>query len=153
MRMLALDIGDKRIGVAVSDPMGVLARALTVIERHGSEADFQAILRLAEENRVGRIIVGLPRLMDGRSGAQAEKTRAFAEKLARLAPVPVETFDERLSSSIAEGLLHEAGRKPREIKARRDAVAAALILQWYLDERFTPSASGREEGGPPPERK
>lgn len=149
--MLALDIGDKRIGVAVSDPMGVLASALTVIERRGGEADFRTILKLAEENEIGRIIVGLPRLMDGRSGAQAEKTRAFAEKLARLAPVPVETFDERLSSSIAEGLMQEAGRKPREIKARRDAVAAALILQWYLNEKFNPPASGREEKGPSPE--
>lgn len=150
MRMLALDVGDRRIGVAVSDPMGIIARALTVIERKGGERDLEAILRLAEENGVGRIIVGLPRLMDGRSGAQAEKTRAFAERLAHLAPVPVETFDERLSSSIAEELLREGGKTPREIKSRRDAAAAALILQWYLDERCHPPAhpGGQQSASP-----
>lgn len=140
MRMLALDVGDRRIGVAISDPMGIVARALTVIERKDAETDLQTILKLVEENGVGRIIVGLPRLMGGGFGAQAEKTKAFAERLARLAPVPVETFDERLSSAIAEDLLREAGKTPREIKARRDGVAAALILQWYLDERSRPSA-------------
>lgn len=134
MRMLALDVGDRRIGVAVCDPMGILASALTTIERKDDTADLQAILKLAEDHGVGRIIVGLPRLMSGAIGTQAEKTQAFVAELSRLSPVPVETSDERLSSSVADGLLRGAGKNRREIKAKRDAAAAALILQWYLDE-------------------
>ncbi len=146
MRMLGLDIGDRRIGVALSDPTGMLAGALTVIQRKGGKADFQTILDLAAEHKVERIIVGLPRLMDGRLGAQAEKTLAFVEELSRLSPVPVETFDERLSTSVAEQLLKEAGKKRREIKAKHDAAAAALILQWYLDERLGSSPHAVPEG-------
>ena len=133
MRILGLDVGDKRIGVALSDPMGILASALTVIERKGDDSDFEVILGLVKEHEVGRIVVGFPRSMDGSIGKQAEKTSTFAEMLSALTDVPVEMSDERLSTSIAVKLLRDVGKNRRQIKKKRDAAAAALILQWYLD--------------------
>ena len=134
MRILGLDVGDKRIGVALSDPMGILASALTVIERKGDNSDFKVILGLVKEHEVGRIVVGFPRSMDGSIGKQAEKTSAFAEMLSGLTNVPIEMSDERLSTSIADKLLRDAGKNRQQIKEKGDVAAAALILQWYLDE-------------------
>ena len=133
MRFLGLDVGDKRIGVALSDPMGVLASTLTVMERKDSDADFEAILDLVEKHEVGCIVVGLPRSMDGHIGRQAEKVNAFAEVLSELSPVPIEMWDERLSTVTANKLLRDGGKNRGQIKAKRDAAAAALILQGYLD--------------------
>ncbi len=133
MRTLGLDVGDKRIGVALSDPMGILASALTVIERKGDNSDFEVILGLVKEHEVGRIVVGFPRSMDGSIGKQAKKTSTFAEMLSTLTDVPVGMSDERLSTSIADKLLRDVGKNRRQIKKKRDAAAAALILQWYLD--------------------
>ncbi|HAZ31277.1 MAG TPA: Holliday junction resolvase RuvX [Dehalococcoidia bacterium] len=133
MRILGLDVGDRRIGVAMSDPMGILASALTVIEREGDGTDVESILDMIKENEVGCIVVGLPRSMDGSIGKQAAKTNAFVEDLAELTDVPIKMWDERLSTVIAEGLLKDAGKDRRQMKKRRDAAAAAVILQWYLD--------------------
>ena len=134
MRILGLDVGDKRIGVAMSDPMGILASALTVIERKGDNSDFKVILGLVKEHEVGRIVVGLPQLMDGSHGEQAEKTKVFAEQLRQLTNLQIEMHDERLSTSVADQLLRDAGKNRKQRKENRDAAAAALILQWYLDE-------------------
>jgi len=133
MRILSLDVGDKRIGVAMSDPMEILASALTVIERKGDGTDLKSILDMVKENEVGCIVVGLPRSMDGSIGKQAAKTNAFVEELSELTDVPIKMWDERLSTVIAERLLKDAGRDRRQMKKRRDAAAAAVILQWYLD--------------------
>ena len=133
MRILGLDVGDKRIGVALSDPMGILASTLTVMERKSSDADFEAILDLVRKHEVGCIVVGLPRSMDGHIGKQAEKANAFAEALSGLTTVPVKMWDERLSTVIADKLLRDGGKNRGQIKAKRDAAAAALILQGYLD--------------------
>ena len=137
MRMLGLDVGDKRIGVAVCDPLEVLSSALTVIERKEDGSDFETILSLVEKYNAERIIVGLPRLMNGSLGTQAEKTQAFSEQLAGYTSVTIELSDERLSTDVAKQLLQDAGKKPREIKEKKDAAAAAMILQWYLDQRAT----------------
>ncbi|NQT73061.1 MAG: Holliday junction resolvase RuvX [Chloroflexi bacterium] len=134
MRMMGLDVGDKRIGVSLCDPMEVLASAFGVIERTDDAADIQAIMELAKEHDVGRIIVGLPRLLEGGIGTQAHKTIDFAGELSEEIGIPVEMVDERFSSSIAEDLLRKAGKSHREIKEKIDAAAAALILQWYIDE-------------------
>ena len=134
MRILGLDVGDRRIGVAMSDPMGILASALAVIERKSDGAHFETIVDWVKENGVERIVVGLPRLMDGSIGTQAEKTRGFVEQLKQLTDVPIETSDERLSTSVADQLMRDAGKNRKQIKEMRDAAAAALILQWYLDE-------------------
>ncbi len=134
MRMMGLDVGDKRIGVSLCDPMEVLASAFGVLERTDDEADIQAIMELAKEHDVGRIVIGLPRLLEGGIGTQAHKTIDFAGELSEKVNIPVEMVDERFSSSIAEDLLRKAGKSHQEIKEKIDAAAAALILQWYIDE-------------------
>lgn len=133
MRTLGLDVGDRRIGVAMSDPMGILASTLTVIERKGDGTDSRTILDLVKENEVGCIVVGLPRSLDGSLGQQAAKTNAFVGELSELTDVPIKMWDETLSTVVAEGLLREAGKDRRQVKERSDAAAAAVILQWYLD--------------------
>jgi putative Holliday junction resolvase len=141
MRSLGLDIGDKRIGVALSDPDGILASPLTIINRRDESQDIKAITDIISQQRVGRIIVGLPRSLDGSLGEQAEKVKAFTQKLASHIQVPLEYRDERLTTVMAERLGRAAGSKKTGRKARHDAQAAALILQGCLDE-------GRELGLP-----
>ncbi len=131
-RILGLDIGDSRIGVALSDPLGILASPLTIITRTDEEADIQAITALVQQNQVERVIAGLPLSMDSSLGEQAEKVKAFVMALCRHTEVPVEFRDERLSTVSAKRLVHEV-RKP-DRGTRYDAMAAALILQAYLDE-------------------
>ena len=131
MRVLALDIGDRRVGVAVSDPMGMLARTLAVIKRNGR--DYQAIADLVQELGVERIVAGFPRNMDGSAGEQARKVESYVAGLREHVGVPIEFWDERLSSVEAERLMIKAGRSARERRERIDAVAAAVILQEYLD--------------------
>jgi putative holliday junction resolvase len=136
MRSLGLDVGDRRIGVALSDPLGILASPLLVIEREKENADLAAIVKLVKKNGVEMIIVGLPQSMDGSLGAQAEKVKAFAEKLKEQSPVPVEFRDERLTTVVAKRMLEEAGIKKsaRNKRIEYDAAAAAIILQSYLNE-------------------
>ena len=134
MRSLGLDIGDKRIGVALSDPEGILASPFTVVDYEDASAAIKAITSIIDEQRVGRIIVGLPRSMDGTLGRQAEKVREFTQKLAEQIEIPVEYRDERLTTVMAQRLKQASGGKKTREKARSDAQAAALILQSYLDE-------------------
>ncbi len=136
MRSLGLDIGDKRIGIALSDPLGLLATPLQILERRGDSRDIAAILLIVEQNQVEHIIVGMPQSMDGTLGDQAEKTTEFTEKLIRQSPVPVEFRDERLTTVTAKRMLEEAGtRRPAKgKKIEYDAAAAAVILQSYLNE-------------------
>ena len=131
MAILGLDVGEKRIGVALAD--GLLAIPLTVIDRAGEEADLERVLALAEEHGVKRIVVGLPRSLDGSIGRQAERVLSFSSALSESTDVPVDTWDERLSTVSAERLLLGAGVKRDKRRARRDAMAAAIILQSYLD--------------------
>jgi putative Holliday junction resolvase len=134
MRSLGLDIGDKRIGVALSDPEGILASPFTIINRTDDAADIEAISDIVNQQQVQQIIVGLPRSMDGSIGKQAEKVETFTQKLSGNTEVPVEFRDERLTTVSARRLRQSAGRKKTGKKTRDDAVAAALILQTYLDE-------------------
>ena len=130
-RSLGLDIGDKWIGVALSDPQGILASPLTIINRSDDRAGIEAIVSIVIQNQVGQIIVGLPLSMDGSVGEQAEKVKAFTRELCNHTEVPVEFRDERLSTVSAKRLMQTVGKTR---KTRHDAVAAALILQGYLDE-------------------
>ena len=136
MRTLGLDVGDKRIGVALSDPLGLLATPLLVFERKDNLADISFIQDLVAKKQVGRIIVGLPQFMDGSIGPQAEKVKTFTLDLAQKSLVPVEFRDERLTTVAAKQLLQEAGLKKRykNKKGEFDAAAAAVILQSYLNE-------------------
>ncbi len=133
MRILSLDVGDRRIGVAVGEAEGWLAQGLCTVERVGRERDLEAIAALAREHEIGEIVVGLPLLLDGSVGEQARRARRFGRELAKCTGLPVVFWDERLSTVAAGKLLREAGVRgaPRERKI--DAAAAELILQSYLD--------------------
>ena len=135
MRILALDVGEKRIGVALSDPTGVLASPLTTIESKGQDSDIDEVLRLAEEHEAGEIVVGLPLSMSGRRGPQAGRVDAFVRAMAERTDIPLKSMDERLSSVQAERMLRESGVEPSKNKARVDSAAAAIVLQSYLDSR------------------
>jgi putative Holliday junction resolvase len=154
MRSLGLDVGDKRTGVAVSDPQGILASPITVLTAKDEEAIIDEVLRLVERYEAGRIVVGLPRRLNGELGEQAGKVTAFTEKLSlrakrsNLNQLDVQMWDERLSTKAVERLMMEAGGKGNKLRSgakRRakshnssakvsvDALAAAFILQGFLD--------------------
>lgn len=134
MRILGLDLGDKRIGVAMSDPMGWTAQGIAVITSKGSiEADIAKIKEYVERYEVEKVIVGLPLNMDGSSGPRAEKARAFANRMAKKLKVAVEMTDERLTTVAAQKLLIEADLSRAKRRKVIDKMAAVLILQSYLD--------------------
>lgn len=136
MRVLALDIGDRRIGVAVSDPSGLIARPLRVLKRRSKKEDFAAIAALVAEYSAERVVVGRPLTPKGCVGQQARRVEGYARALAEALPVPVELWDERYTTVAAEEILRET-RKPSERREKRDvdAVAAAVLLQDYLAAR------------------
>lgn len=136
MRSLGLDIGDKRIGVALSDPLGILASPLLVFEHKDDETDIETILRLVKQYQVEQIIVGLPHSLNGTIGPQAEKVMSSTRKLQLRSPVPVDFRDESFTTVAAKQMLEEKGRKKsgRHLKGEYDAAAAAVILQSFLNE-------------------
>ena len=125
---MALDVGDKRIGVT-----GMLASPLTTITRTSEPEDIDTVLRLVDERGVGEIVVGLPLSLSGRMGPQARRTAQFTRRLSARTDVQVQSLDERYTTVQAERLMREVGAKPSRDKARVDAVAAAVLLQSYLD--------------------
>ncbi|MEE8469734.1 MAG: Holliday junction resolvase RuvX [Dehalococcoidia bacterium] len=135
MRVLCLDMGERRIGVALSDPGGIIASALTVIERKSEDITLEDIISLAQEHGVERIVVGMPRSLDGTLGKQARGVEAFVESLKERTELPVVTWDERMSTVAAKRMLAEAGVKRAKMKNRIDSMAAAFILQGYLDRK------------------
>jgi putative Holliday junction resolvase len=135
MRVLGLDLGDRRIGIALSDETGTVAQGRGVYERRGLEEDLAYLARLAREEGVAWIVVGLPLNMDGSEGEQAAKVRAFAQALAERTGLPVEFLDERLTTVEADRVLREAGLGERRKRKVRDKLAAVLILQAWLDAR------------------
>ena len=142
MRLLALDVGDVRIGVAVSDETRTLASGLTTLRSKGPRQDVRQVAALVREQQAAEVVVGLPLRLDGSAGSQAEKVMAFVERLRRAVPVPVTTRDERLSSVAASEKLVEAGVRGRARKQKLDQAAACLILQELLDERKAVPAGG-----------
>jgi putative Holliday junction resolvase len=132
MRILALDVGDSRIGVAMSDPEQIIASPLTVIARDEDSSAIEAIIRLVSQYDVKRIVVGMPYSLDGSVGRQADKVKDFVDKLSQRINTGIDLWDERLSTVAAERLLSEAGNKKAR-RSRRDDAAAAYILQGYLD--------------------
>jgi putative Holliday junction resolvase len=137
VRYLGLDVGDVRIGVALSDETTTLASGLLTLPRVGPRKDVRAVAALVREHDVGEVVVGMPYRLDGSLGPQGEKVTAFVESLRRALEVPVATWDERLTSVAADELLAEAGVRRRDRKARIDRAAAELILQGYIDARAT----------------
>ncbi|WP_449240695.1 Holliday junction resolvase RuvX [Desulfoscipio gibsoniae] len=134
MRIMGIDFGDRRIGIAVSDLLGWTAQGVeTIVRRAGLEKDLDKIKALAQKYEVEKIVVGLPRNMDGTTGAQGEKALMFADKVHRHLGLPVETWDERLSTVAAERLLINADVSRAKRRKVIDKMAASIILQGYLD--------------------
>ncbi len=132
-RILGLDIGDRYIGVAMSDPGRVLASPLTILKRSDDATVIEAITGIIDEHGVSRVIVGLPLSLDGQSRHQAKKVEAFTQQLAESTDITLEYRDERYSTVTARHLLADGGKRG-DRKKRDDAAAAAIILQGYLDE-------------------
>jgi len=126
LKILALDYGSARTGVAVSDPTGTLARPLTIVARAGTDAGLAELVRLIGAESAERVVVGLPLTMRGEHGEQARETEAFVEALRQATDVPVETFDERFTTDLAERFSAGDPRSPS------DARAAAHLLSGYL---------------------
>ena len=147
MIWLALDLGERRIGVAVSDDAGIMAHPLTTLET-GKRGGFplDALRRLLEERSVDGIVVGLPRRLDGTHGPEAQAAEAVAEELRAALDLPIETWDERLTTVEAERLLIEAGVRRKRRRGATDRIAAALILQGFLDHHGADGGDADAEG-------
>lgn len=142
-RIVALDVGDRRIGIAVSDPLGVTAQPIETYTRIGYGPDSRHIAEIAHRYETDRILCGLPRNMDGTQGFQVEKVKEFAAKLEELGLV-IEYYDERMTTMLAESALLEANMRREDRKKKVDMVAAVVILQSYLDARAAMADDGDE---------
>jgi putative Holliday junction resolvase len=134
-RILSLDVGDKRIGVAVSDPTGMLVTPLVTVQRKNMKSDVARLAALAAEQEAEMVVIGLPMNMDGTEGEQARKVRSFAKQLAFATKRPIEFHDERLSTFSAIENLVERGVKTGHNRDLVDMEAAAIILRAFLDQR------------------
>jgi putative Holliday junction resolvase len=132
-RIVALDVGDVRIGVAASDPLGIIAQPREVITRTQLDADLQAVLRVLKEYEADRLVVGIPLDQNGQPGPQAAKIREFMDQLSPLTPVEIVTEDERFSTAAATRMLIAADVRRKDRKKVVDKVAAHHILQTHLD--------------------
>jgi putative Holliday junction resolvase len=144
LKYIALDIGDKRVGVACGDVEVRIATPLEVILRSSIELDARALAKITRDYDAAQLIVGLPRNMDGTQGAQAEAVIAYAEKIAQALHLPLTFWDERLSTVEATRRAHETGARGKKSRRNLDAIAAAVILQDFLDSQ---SGSAVEDTG------
>jgi putative Holliday junction resolvase len=133
MKVLGLDIGEKRIGIAVSDALGCTAQGLTVLQRNGADDDIGAIQELIDTSQVSEVVVGLPKNMDGSLGEGAQKVMSFVSKLEESLSIPIVLWDERLTTAEATRVLLQADVSRKKRRTVVDKIAAVLILQGYLD--------------------
>jgi putative Holliday junction resolvase len=134
-RILGLDVGARRIGVAISDLLGITAQGLQTLQRQNKRLDFAQLERVIREHQVAEIVMGLPLRMSGAEGVQAEKMQAFAEEIRRRFKLPVHLWDERLTSAQANRLLRETEMSIKRRGEVVDQMAAVLILQSWMDAR------------------
>jgi putative pre-16S rRNA nuclease len=134
-RVLGLDVGSKRIGVAISDLLGITAQGLETIHRQNKRVDFGQLEKVIRDHEITEIVVGYPLRMSGAEGIQAEKMQRFAEELRQRFPLPVHLWDERLSSAQANRLLRETEMSIKRRGEVVDQMAAVLILQSWMDAR------------------
>jgi putative Holliday junction resolvase len=137
MRIMGLDVGQRRIGIALSDPLGISAQPLMVLERTDTARDMSALQALIVKHMVETVVVGLPLTMRGENGPEAQRIRTFVQTLKRSVAIPIQYVDERLTTVQAERALLETDTSRRKRKRVIDKVAAQLILQHYLDSRPT----------------
>ena len=135
MKIIALDIGTVRIGIATSDIMEIIASAYEVYRRKNLDEDVKYIADLVSKLAAGEIVIGLPLKLDGSEGQSVQMAREFGEKLANLTKVPIVYQDERLSTVSAERILIESGMRREKRKDKIDSIAATIILQTYLDKK------------------
>lgn len=135
MRVMALDVGDKTIGIAISDALLMTAQGRPTLRRKNMKSDIEALHRMATENEVHEIVVGQPLHMDGKPSAQSAKVERFAEEVRKVINVPIVFWDERLTSFEAEQHLEAMGLNWRRRREHVDKIAAMIILQNYLDSR------------------
>lgn len=133
MRTLGLDLGKRRIGVAVSDPLGLVARPVETVQAVSLNVDVEKITSIAREMEAELIVIGDPIHMSGDAGIMSGRVRKFGDMLTRLSGLPVEYCDERLTTVEAQRILHDSGLPPKKVRQQIDAVAAAVILQSYLN--------------------
>lgn len=146
-RILGLDVGDARIGVAVSDPLGITAQPREVIRRVSPEQDVEAVRAVVKATQAARIVVGLPLTEKGTVGHQAEKVLAFAALLREKLGIEIDTMDERFTTVVAQQALVDGQVAPKRRKSLVDKLAAQQILQTYLDRaRLKPGESPAEQG-------
>lgn len=142
-RWLGIDFGSRRIGLALGDPRGRIASPAGMLHASGNASrDADAILARAAELHADGLVLGLPLNMNGSEGPQARRTRDLADRLRERGPLPVELWDERLSTFQADALLDASGVRPSRRRERRDQLAALVILQSFLDARREPDAAG-----------
>jgi putative holliday junction resolvase len=142
VRFMGLDVGEVRIGVALSDETGLIARGLTTLQRVSWKQDLETLMALIDENQVGHIVVGHPLNLDGSQGPQADKIADFVGRLREATAIEISLWDERLSSSSAERVLLEGGVQRGKRKQIIDKLAAVIILQNFLDHRNCHSTPG-----------
>ena len=135
MKIMALDVGNKRIGVALSDELQILAQPLYTIHRKGIERDIEEIVKIINDNNVEEVIVGLPKNMDGTTGFQGEKTIKFAEVLGQSTNRPLIMWDERMTTISARRIMIENDVKQKDKKNLVDTIAAVVILETYLSRK------------------
>ena len=141
-RVLALDVGERRIGVAMSDPTRVLASPLTTLKAQPRPRALEQIAALVVQHEVVAVVVGLPLTLSGEVGPQAHAVQAFAKELQAAVSVPLHLFDERLTTIAAERMMIDLGMKPEQRRARIDEVAASIILQDFIDSSRDRSYDG-----------
>jgi putative Holliday junction resolvase len=142
VRVLAVDWGERRIGLAVSDPQEVIASGLETLRVTSAEQGVEGVVRAAREVEAERVVVGMPLLMDGGRGTAAEAAQRLADRVREETGLPVETYDERLTSALSERRLREAGVRTGHAKARVDQGAAMALLESYLACRQARRARG-----------
>ena len=149
MRILGVDYGERRIGIAVSDELGMTARGLATIQRKNRAADLEQIDACVRRYAVERVVVGYPLRLDGSQGVQCEKVNRFIRRLEKRLTIPVVRRDEMLSTKEAEELLRETGVRPEKRRAMVDGIAACIILQRYLDAPPDGKGTGTSPGSHP----
>ncbi len=135
MRILGLDYGEKRIGVALCDELGITAQGLTTIHRKNRTKDLEGVAAIIREYGVEMIVLGYPIMLDGSEGIQCDKVKSFARQLGLLLSIPIVFQDETLTTKAAEEILREVNVRKEKRKLVVDKVAAGMILQSYLDSR------------------
>ncbi len=138
---MGLDVGSRRIGIAISDPLGITAQGLETLQRQNKKEDYRRLGALIEQYRVAEIVVGYPLRMSGAEGTQAEKMQAFAEELRKRFKIPVHLWDERLTSAEANRVLRESAMSIKRRGEAVDRMAAILILQSWMEARSIQSGN------------